>query len=155
VDRLEKAREIVDEILRNQSDEIERRCGFVHLYGVAAMCSMLAIKRGLNVEISTISGMLHDIASYKTGDPVNHAERGAIEARTILSQLDLFSEQEIDSICTAIANHSNKYDIHDDYSELLKDSDVLQHHLYNTSFKVNEKESARLLKLFKELGMKK
>lgn len=99
MDRLEKIREVVDEILRNQPDEIERRCGFVHLYGVAAMCSMLAIKRGLNVEIATISAMLHDIASYKTGDSVNHAERGAIEARTILNQLGLFSDQEINSIC--------------------------------------------------------
>jgi uncharacterized protein len=155
VDRLEKIREIVDEILRNQPDEIEGRCGFVHLYGVAAICSMLAIKRGLDVEIGTISGMLHDIASYKTGDPVNHAERGAVEARIILEELDLFSDQEIEIICTAIANHSKKEDIHDAYSELLKDSDVLQHHLYNTSFKVIERELVRLNSLFEELGMYK
>lgn len=151
MDRLEKVRGIVDEILRNQPDEVERRCGFVHLYGVAVMCSMLAIKRGLNVEIATISAMLHDIASYKTGDPVNHAERGAIESRIILNQLGLFSYEEINLICTAVANHSNKQVIDDNYSELLKDSDVLQHHLYNTSFKVNEKEASRLNKLIEEL----
>jgi hypothetical protein len=35
MNRTEQVRQIVDEILRGQSGDLERRCGFVHLYGVA------------------------------------------------------------------------------------------------------------------------
>lgn len=155
MDRLEEIRKIVDEILRNQTDEVERRCGFVHLYGVASICSMLAIKRGLNPELAAVSGMLHDIASYRTGDYINHAARGSVEGKEILIKTNCFEKDEVNIICTAIANHSNKYDTDDEYSELLKDSDVLQHYLYNTSFKVAEKELVRLDNILKELGISK
>ena len=33
--RIEKVRELVDEILLNMSDPAERRCAYLHLYGVA------------------------------------------------------------------------------------------------------------------------
>ena len=61
MDRTERVRQIVDEILRGQPDDLERRCGFVHLYGVAQACALLALKRGLDAETGTIAGMLHDL----------------------------------------------------------------------------------------------
>lgn len=67
VNRIEKLRKVVDEILLRQSNEDNLCCGFVHLYGVATICSILAIKRGLNPEIASAAGMLHDIYSYRTG----------------------------------------------------------------------------------------
>ena len=51
MDRLEKVRQVVDEILRQQPDLEERRCGFVHLYGVAQTCPLLALTRGLDPQI--------------------------------------------------------------------------------------------------------
>jgi uncharacterized protein len=153
--RLEDVRIIVDKILLEQSDLEERRCGYVHLYGVSAICSMLALKRGLDVELCTIAGMLHDIWTYKYKFQYSkeHAKLGSIEARNILNGLNYFNEEEIDTICSSIYSHSLKQDVGNAYEELLKDADVLQHYLYNTSFPVNENEKDRLDRLFYELGI--
>jgi uncharacterized protein len=67
MNRLEQIGKVVDNILMEQTNLEERRCGYVHLYGVSSTCSLLALKRGVNVELSAISGMLHDISSYKIG----------------------------------------------------------------------------------------
>ena len=42
---------------------------------------------------------------------------------------------------------------HGPYDELLKDADVLQHYLYNTSDPIQENERLRLTVLLKELGI--
>lgn len=131
-DRTEQVRRVVDHILRTQPDEEARRWGFVHLYGVAQACAMLALKRGLDAELSTITGMLHDLSTYKTGDLVGHAQCSALLGCQILSGLGCFTESEIAIICTAIAYHRMKVEVHGAYDELLKDADVLQRYLYNT-----------------------
>jgi uncharacterized protein len=154
MNRLEAIRKLVDDILMKQSDSEERRCGCVHLYGVSATCGLLALKRGLNVELCEIAGMLHDISSYKTGCYVDHARLSSIEAREILNETDCFSNEEIDIICSAILSHSNKQDIDNPYNEILKDADVLQHYLYNTSFPIKENEMDRMNVLFNELGIR-
>jgi uncharacterized protein len=153
MNRLEEVRKTVDNILMGQMDLEERRCGFIHLYGVAATSSLLAIKRGLNEELCTIAAMLHDIWSYKTGCYIDHAKLGAIEARRIMEKMNLFNSEEMDIICTAILNHSNKGKIDNHIDELLKDADVLQHYLYNTSFQVNPSEQERLINIAEELGL--
>jgi uncharacterized protein len=152
MDRIERVRQVVDEVLRAQPDEEERRAGFVHLYGVAQACAQLALKRGLDVELSTIAGMLHDLWTYKTDDPTDHGRRGALLARKVLSGLDCFAEDEMATICHAIAHHREKGEVHGPYDELLKDADVLQHCLYNTLLPQIEKERARLSALDVELG---
>ena len=152
MDRTERVRQIVDEILRGQPDDVER-AGFIHLYGVAQACALLALKRGLDAELGTIAGMLHDLWSYKTGDPTDHGRRGAPLARQVLSDLDCFAEGEITTICEAIARHRIKGEVHGAYDELLKDADVLQHYTYNTLFEPIEKERSRLAALWKELGI--
>jgi len=88
--------------------------------------------------------MLHDISSYRTGDSTDHAKRSALEAEKILTELGCFAREEISTACSAISNHSSKKEIHAEYDELLKDADVLQHYLYNTSFALIEKEKRRL-----------
>jgi uncharacterized protein len=131
MNRLEIVRQVVDEILRQQPDVKERRCGFVHLYGVAVTSSLLALKRGLDPEICAVTGMLHDIATYRSGDPTNHAQRGAVEAEEILKETGEFRPDEINEICDAIARHSAKDQKDGALAELIKDADVLQHYLYN------------------------
>jgi uncharacterized protein len=153
MNRIERVRQVVDEILRGQPDEEERRCGFVHLYGVAQSCALLALKRGLDAELCTVAGMLHDISTYKTGDPTGHGRRGAALAREILSGLGCFAEAEVATICEAIAHHSIKGEVHGTYDELLKDADVLAHWTYNTLLPPIGKERARLAALQKELGI--
>ena len=149
--RLESIRKTVDELLRQQPDKEESRCGFVHLYGVSIVSSLISLKRGLNPELSATAGMLHDISSYKTGNSQDHGRLSSIEAHRILKELGSYTEDEINVICHAITNHSNKKDIGDIYDEVLKDSDVLQHFLYRIEIKENEKE--RLLNILKEFDI--
>ncbi|MBQ7925027.1 MAG: HD domain-containing protein [Lachnospiraceae bacterium] len=153
MDRIEKVRTIVDEILLNMKDAEERRCAYLHLYGVAQACAMLALKRNENVELSVIAGMLHDIYSYANMDSNNHAHKGAEMARDILNTLNIFNEDEKDLICVAIWNHSDKSMVHGWLDEILKDADVMQHVLYNPLFDIKENEQKRFRFLMKEFDL--
>lgn len=152
MNRLELVKNELDTVLLNQENVNVRPDGYIHLYGVAQNCSLLAVKRKLNVELCTIIGLLHDIHTYKIGYSKDHAMLGAIEAENFLRDLEIFNEEEIGIIKTAISHHSDKKTIHDAYSELLKDADVLQNSLYVTSFEVKHRK--RLKKTFKNLGIK-
>ena len=105
------------------------RCGFVHLYGVSDTCTILALKRGLNLELCSNSGLLHDIWNYDVGDCPEHGQLGAVKAGEILKQLGSYSPEEIEPICTAIARYGDKQSIDGDMDELLKDADVFQRYL--------------------------
>ena len=153
MNRLEQVRQCVDDILRNQPDLEERRCGFVHLYGVSQACGMLAFKRGLDVQLCAIAGMLHDIATYKSGDPAGHDRLGALEAERLLVELGSFTESEVVVICQAISRHRAKDRTDDPFDELLKDADVLQHFLYNPGLERIDKERSRLQAILSELGL--
>ena len=152
MNRLELVRTEIDAVLLNQENVNVRPEGYIHLYGVAQICTMLAIKRRLDVELCTIIGMLHDIYTYKIGYVKEHAILGAIEAENLLRDLEIFTDEEIETIKTAISHHSDKKTKHDKYSELLKDADVLQNSLYNTSHEIKHRK--RLKKVFKNLGIK-
>lgn len=145
MDRLEKIREVVDGILMKQQDIEVRRCGFVHLYGVSAICSLLALRRGLDTNICAAAGMLHDIYTYRTDLIPYHAQNSEEDARVILRETGDFTDEEQKIIRTAIYRHSDKETVHAPYDELLKDADVLQHFLYNTGLPVAEKELIRLM----------
>lgn len=151
--RLEKLREVIDEIVQENPDDYDRRCGIVHLYGVAQSCVLLAKKRGLDPELAAIMGMLHDIYSYKHGYCPDHAEKGAVLAGEILRKLGILTEQETDLVCTAIGRHSDKAAVDGLYDELLKDADVMQHRFYNPCFPVKEHERLRYEGMLGELGV--
>lgn len=153
MNRIEKVREVVDEIILHMTDKEERRCAYLHLYGVSQACALLALKREVDVELATIAGMLHDIYSYANMNPLDHAHKGAEMAREILDSLQIFSEEEKESICTAIYYHSDKAEVHNWLDEILKDADVMQHVLYNPLFAEKGKESKRYLALKKEFGL--
>ncbi|MBQ9951883.1 MAG: HD domain-containing protein [Clostridia bacterium] len=143
MNRIEKVRTVIDEILLNMTDSEERRCAYLHLYGVAQACALLALKRGENVELAIAAGMLHDIYSYAKMDSRNHAHEGAEMARDILKSLQLFDESEENMICAAIAHHSDKSERHGSLDEILKDADVMQHVLYNPLLEVKQTEQKR------------
>lgn len=153
MNRIETVRQQVDAILLGMSDAEERRCGYVHLYGVSQACALLAKKRGESVELAVIAGMLHDIYSYANMDPADHAHKGVAMARDILESLKLFSEEEVEMVCTAIYRHSDKELVHNALDEILKDADVLQHVMYNPLFKMKLTERERYEKLAAELGL--
>lgn len=152
MNRLELVRNEIDTVLLNQKNVNERPEGYIHLYGVAQNCTLLAIKRGLDIELCTIMGLLHDIYTYKFGYVKEHALLGAVEAESLLRDLEVFTEEEIEIVKNAISHHSDKKTEHDKYSELLKDADLLQNSLSNTSFEIKHKK--RLKKAYQNLGIK-
>lgn len=151
--RIEEVRAYVDDVLLHMTDTEERRCAYIHLYGVAQACAMIAQKREENVELAVVAAMLHDIYSYKTMDHCDHAHKGAFMAREILEELGIFTGLEIDMICDAIYHHSDKAEMHTPFVEVLIDADVLQHYLYNPFFAVTGHAERRLEKLKKEFGL--
>lgn len=148
--RIEKVRAYVDDVLLHMTDTVERRCAYVHLYGVAQACAMIAQKRKENVELAIVAGMLHDIYSYKTMEHRDHAHKGAVMAKEILDELDIFDDIETDMICDAIYKHSDKAETQASFTEILIDADVLQHCLYNPFIAVSESEKKRFENLKRE-----
>jgi HD superfamily phosphodiesterase len=153
MNRIEILRQYIDEILLNMTDVEERRCAYLHLYGVAQCSTLIALKRGENVELATMAGMLHDIYSYAKLDTKDHAHKGSIIAREILTSLQITNDSETKIICDAIYAHSNKELVNSDFDEVLKDADVLQHCLYNPMFEIKPHEKSRYEKLRLEFGI--
>lgn len=154
MNRIEILREHIDEILLNMTDAEERRLAYLHLYGVAQFCALIAMKRGQNVELAIMAGMLHDIYSFAKMDTKEHAHKGAELAREILTTLQLTNEEETQLICDAIYTHSEKGVVHADFNEVLVDADVFQHCLYNPMLKVRKSEKDRYEKLKLEFGIR-
>lgn len=133
MNRIEILREYIDEVLLSMTDVEERRAAYVHLYGVAQACALIALRRGENTELAIMAGMLHDIYSYAKMDIKDHARKGAVLAREILTSLKITNNDETDMICDAIHTHSEKEAVHSNFNEVLKDADVLQYYLYDTT----------------------
>ena len=159
MNRIEKLREFTDKILLDKKDTEDRRCGYVHLYGVAFASAIIAKKRGANIELAVMAGMLHDLYAYnmkefmKAEEIQDHARDGALYARAILNTLNLTTEDETNAICAAIHNHTDKGGKYSELDEILIDADVLQHCLYNPLFPVAEREEKKFANLLSEFGM--
>ena len=124
---------------------------------------ILALKRGLDIELAEIICVLHDIAVIETGMYQDHARKGAKIARELLRKTGGFTEAEITIICDAIAHHSEK-DQHTEepYRELIKDADVYDCSLYEGSAsyykeqkppQVSAEYFKRVQKISEELGV--
>lgn len=138
--RVDTVRQYLDAKILENTDLEERRCAYVHLYGVGMAAAMLAFKRGKGKkidELAEVAGMLHDCAKYLNqphedrGVGKSHAVRSAILAEKLLFEAGEFTEEEIALICTAISKHSDKDRKDSAFDEILKDADKLQHWLRN------------------------
>lgn len=129
-----------------------------HLYGVSDFCALIALQRGLDVEIAATSGMLHDIHQVTHGMSYaamkRHAAKGSEEAAYVLRRVGLYSEEEISIVTAAISQHSDKANIHTPYDEVLKDADVMHHRLFPYD-PAKESEAQRYERLLVSLGVKK
>ncbi len=103
----------------------------MHLYGVAQLCALIALRRGENVELAVMAGVLHDIYTYANLDPADHARKGAALARDILVRLQITKDDETRIICDAIHAHSDKEQTNSPFDEVLKDADSLQFWLHD------------------------
>jgi len=114
------------------------------MYAVSSFAAMIAEKRGLDVELALIIGQLHDIYSLLNDDTEKHAKNGSKLARELLTEMGIVDAEELEIICTAIKYHSKKRLIHDEYSELAKDADVLSHYYHDGFRPALEKDRERL-----------
>lgn len=151
MDRITCVQLYVDRLLDTIRDPAEHRVAAVHLYGVAGYAALLALRRGVSTELATVSGLLHDIFTYATGNSRDHAGRSAGMARSCLNSSGLFTPEETAAVCNAIAHHSDKDKIHAPLDEVLKDADVLSHCLQDPTRQPDEKDAARYAALVEEL----
>jgi hypothetical protein len=86
-------------------------------------------------------------------DTKDHAYKGAVLAREILTSLQITNEDETKIICDAIYTHSEKGLVHAAFNEMLKDADILQHCLYNPTLEIMPHEKSRYEKLKIEFGI--
>ncbi len=154
--RVDIVRKDLDKLIMGFDDPEVQREAYVHLYGVGQACALIAFKRGHDgefAELACIAGMLHDIAKYENGiNPTDHAKRSALRAWHILEMTNMFSEDELTMICTGIANHSDKNRSDDEFSEILKDADAMQHWLRNPA-EAYFNEKSRNVAMKKEFGL--
>ncbi len=150
MNRLELVRREVDSILLRLASDEDRRCGFVHLYGVSLAATWLAEKRGLDVGLAATAGMLHDLTNYTLGESSDHAVRSSQLASGFLAGLQVFSQEEIATITHAIARHSDKASVDEPMDELLKDADVFHHWLYDPTLAARASHAARRDRLQRE-----
>jgi len=132
--RADAIRMRVDRMLLEDEDLEDRRCGYVHLYGVGMAAAMIALRRGrtrAEAELMEIAGLLHDCASYRGMKGPDHARDSAEMARAILTDAGAFGADEIETLCHAIRHHSEKDAVGTEFDEILKDADVMQHWLLN------------------------
>jgi 5'-deoxynucleotidase YfbR-like HD superfamily hydrolase len=133
--RIGKVQNYINSIFSDINNFDEQRAAYIHSYGVAQCCALLAARRKLDIELSTIIGLLHDVYSYKTGVHALHSHNGAEMVRVAFKYelKDIFSNEEQTIIKSAIYHHADKEHVHDEYDELLKDCDLLQHYLFDIS----------------------
>jgi len=157
-------KQVIDRLLASKIPDSNRENSIAwelkHSSSTIQLAKILAEKRGLNTEYAEIIAALHDISAIETGSYEKHAAKGAEIAGKILMESGDFSNEEIDVIVEAIANHSEKQTYTDKkYVELAKDADTLDCFLYDQDI-YHEKPAEskkeyfkRIIKIRKELGL--
>lgn len=153
MDRIEKIKYLINQMLLNDKYNEERLTTYNHLLCVSQFCALIAKKRKLNSELATIAGLLHDIYYFKTLEHFNHAHLSAELARDILEDFNIATDDEIKIISNAIYHHSDKENTHNEFDEMLKDADVLQHNINNLLNPVLFEEEIRYQNLIREFGL--
>ena len=104
--RLSALRERVYALLAEHLEGSSLGDAVAHLEGVAMAAQLLAERRGLEGELPAMAALMHDLATYTTGDSAGQAKRGAMLAEGLLMQWGLADEEETGRICAIIAGHS-------------------------------------------------
>lgn len=160
-------KKVVELLLTSQLPDGERESSIIwelkHSAGCCQIARVLAQKRNLDVEISEIASILHDIYVIVKGKYKDHGKLGAPIAKKILEEIGGFTPDEIETITEAVAHHSEKEVYSDNpYIEIVKDVDVFDCSLYKNSegyYRLHKPEHifreyvARIKKVREELGL--
>ena len=118
----------------------------VHISSCAKIGYMMAEKRGVDPVLAACACACHDYGRIITGKQSGHAEAGYEPVQEFLKGTELFSEDEIQQIATAVKNHSKKSEIGTPLEEIVKDADVLDFYQYGYEMPRKEQQD-RLEKL--------
>ncbi|MCL2605627.1 MAG: HD domain-containing protein [Defluviitaleaceae bacterium] len=129
-----------------------------HMITAAQTARLLAVSRKLDIEILSIAGALHDVATMETGISENHAQRSLDFIKPLLREFNeangdsSITEDEIALLEEIIPQHSDKDIISGNpYAEALKDADALDRYLHG--IEVRESEMPRLVKVLSEVNI--
>ena len=118
----------------------------VHISSCAKIGYMMTEKRGVDPVLAACACACHDYGRIITGKQSGHAEAGYEPVQEFLRGTELFSEDEIQQIATAVKNHSKKSEIGTPLEEIVKDADVLDFYQYGYEMPRKEQQD-RLEKL--------
>jgi uncharacterized protein len=121
---------------RDETPDWER----LHMASSARIAWLLALRRGADPELAAAAAAVHDYGRIVTGKQVNHAEAGYLPVQEFLKRTDLFSEDEVDIIASAVKNHSSKTVVGTPIEEIVKDADVIDCYQYGLPFDRPEKK---------------
>jgi len=138
--------------LIDQCSPAEIRFFYHHCYGVAKICALLAMRRGVDPEIAYAAGLLHDIYQITARTTDDHAVKGAPVAEKLLRELGTYSDSEITQIVNAVARHSSKDEVQEPLDEIVKDADLLDHDLNAEDARVASRQAKRYYAALAELG---
>ena len=147
-------------ILIKEGGELPVLWYVMHLYSSLQVAKILAMKRGLDVEIAAISAALHDIAVIVTNQTNDHAKNGEKYVRKIIEDYNesitndrlKITESELEIIVNSIIKHSEiEIFSEDSYVELLKDVDSYDKYLHG--IETNGYFHIRSKKVMDELGI--
>lgn len=122
---------------RDETLEWER----MHMASSARLAWLLALERGVDPELCAAAAAVHDFGRIVTGCQEDHAEAGFIPVQGFLQYIELFTEEEIALIASAVKNHSRKTEVGSPIEEIVKDADVIDCYQYGLPFDRPEKKS--------------
>ena len=89
--RIKELQKYVHHVVEDNEKEANQ---IAHLHGVALAAAILAKKRGVDAELATMAGLLHDLYAYKSGSYDDHAHLGSDYARKVLNKLEITTPEE-------------------------------------------------------------
>lgn len=123
----------------------------IHMASCAAVGRILALKRGVDAELSTIACSIHDYGRVITGKQHDHAAIGYEPLKLFLVQSGYFTSGEIELLAKAAQNHSSKKEIGSPLEEIVKDADVFDCYQYGLPLE-REEQRMRLKSILEELS---
>ena len=106
--RIDNLRERIIDLTLTKPQSTESYATLIHLNCVSQLASFFAMNYSLDLELAAAAGLLHDIDVLVNGYNADHASHSSIMARGMLVSLGSFSENDIDTIVSSVARHSDK-----------------------------------------------
>lgn len=163
VKRVSRLVSMIFDEMRSATDvdrDLPIRWSVMHMYSSTQLAKIVALRRGMDMELAAIAAALHDIAVITTKKSEKHAEVAGGYVIDVIrrynngpwTNLPKITQEEEDIIINAIIQHSDKETYTDDaFVELLKDIDSFDRYLHG--IKSEGAYLERCNRVMKELGI--